>query len=208
MYCEKVINKKVVIRQIISCLIVVGLFVGIFFLGSALTTRRIGKAMFTDSQDIIIENTWENPYKDLVKDEYAAFIISTCSPLKFDPNVPTSILLKENPNQDPLAVHENPNGSYDCGLFQQNSRNLVYFADLYWPFDKFGIPYDWTNWQHNTYVAIHHIYDLYNSFDGDIEKVAAAYNAGCGAVLAGNIPASTEQYKKEVLNFYKLLSSS
>ena len=51
-------------------------------------------------------------------------------------------------------------------------------------------------------------YYKYNSFDGDIEKVAAAYNAGCGAVLAGNIPASTEQYKKEVLNFYKLLSSS
>ena len=98
-------------------------------------------------------------------------------------------------------------GSTDCGLFQINSANLIYFADLYWAFEKFE-PFDWSNWQHNTWVALHLINDLYKDFDGDVEKVIAAYNAGPAPVIAGDIPKSTIDYRDRILAIYTLLCNS
>jgi hypothetical protein len=81
---------------------------------------------------------------------------------------------------------------------------------MYWPFDKYdtNMNFDWSNWQHNTWVAIHLINDLYKDFDKDIEKVIAAYNAGAAPVIAGKIPKSTLDYRDRVLNFYMLLNES
>ena len=67
--------------------------------------------------------------------------------------------------------------------------------------------FDWSNWQHNSWVAIHLINDLYKDFDGNIEKTIMAYNAGASAVISGNIPKITLDYRDKVLNNYTLLSS-
>ena len=206
LYSETYINKKIIIRNIVFGLVIAWLFIVTYFIGKTVATKQIGKAAFTDAQTIQIEETWENPYKDLVNDEIAFYIIERCKSIKLDPNIPIAILLKENPKQDPLAVNKNSDGSTDCGLFQINSANLIYFADLYWAFEKFE-PFDWSNWQHNAWVAINLINDLYHSFDEDLAKAVAAYNAGCGRVIANKIPESTKLYQTEVLNNYKMLSS-
>lgn len=202
----KVINKKVVARQIFACLAVVGLFVGTFFAGRAFAIKEIGKAVFTDSQTIAIETEWVNPYEGLVNDEYARYIIEICSSLKLDPNIVVAVLLQENTKQDPLAVNKNHDGSYDCGLFQLNSKNLTIFSKAYWPFKE--VAFDWTNWQHSTIIAVHLLNDLYKSFDGDIAKAVAAYNAGCGRVILGKIPKTTQDYQQKVLSYYAMLGSS
>lgn len=97
----------------------------------------------------------------------------------------------------------------DRGLFQLNSFYQSYFTENYWPFGKYNtdMNFDWSNWQHNSWVAIHLIKDLYEDFDKDIEKTIMAYNAGASAVISGNIPKTTLDYRDKVLNNYTLLSS-
>ena len=210
LYSEKYINKKIVARQIVCCLAVVVLFLGTFLAGHITTVKKIGQASFTDSKTIEVPINWENPYKGLMKDEVAFYIIEVCKPLKLNPNLPVSIQLQENPSQDPYAVNINANGTTDNGLFQLNSAYQLYFAGLYWPFDKYdtNMGFDWSNWQHNAWVAIHLINDLYKDFDGDVEKVIAAYNAGPAPVVAGDIPQSTLDYRDRVLKIYILLCNS
>lgn len=207
---EKYINKKIIAKQIIVCFVIVALFLGTFFAGHVLTVKKIGHSSFTDSKTVEVPLNWENPYKDLIKDEIAFYIIEVCKPLKLNPNLVVSILLQENPKQNPYAVNVNDNGTTDNGLFQLNSAYQLYFAGLYWPFDKYdtNMGFDWSNWQHNTWVAIHLINDLYKDFDKDVEKVIAAYNAGASRVISGNIPQTTLEYRDRVLKFYILLNNS
>lgn len=210
LYCEKHINKKIVARQIVCCLAVVVLFLGTFLAGHIITVKKIGQASFTDSKTIEVPIDWENPYKDLVRDEVAYYIIEVNKPMKGNNNLAVAILLHENPKQNPYAVNVNANGTTDNGMFQLNSAYQLYFAGLYWPFDKYdsNMSFDWSNWQHNTWVALHLINDLYKDFDGDVEKVIAAYNAGPAPVVAGNIPQSTIDYRDRVLKTYILLCNS
>ena len=65
----KYINKKIVVKQIIAYLVVVILFLGTFFAGRIITIKKIGQTSFTESKTIEIPTNWENPYKDLIKDE-------------------------------------------------------------------------------------------------------------------------------------------
>lgn len=206
----KYINKKIVAKQIIAYLVIVILFLGTFFAGRITTIKKIGQTSFTESKTIEVPTNWENPYKNLIKDEIAIYIIETCKSLKLNPNLVVSILLQENPKQDPYAVNINNNGTTDNGLFQLNSAYHIYFAGLYWPFGKYdtNMGFDWSNWQHNAWVAIHLINDLYKDFDKDIEKAIAAYNAGASPVIAGNIPKSTLDYRDRVLKFYMLLNET
>lgn len=203
-------NKKIIARQIIAVLVVILLFLGTFLAGHIFTVKKIGQSNFTDSKTIEVPTNWENPYKDLVKDEVALYIIETCKPLNLDPSIPVSILLQENPTQNPYAINVNSNGTTDNGMFQLNSAYHVCFANLYWPFDKYdtNMGFDWSNWQHNTWVAIHLINDLYDDFDNDLEKTVAAYNAGSTAVVLGKIPQSTIEYRDRVLKYYFLLHKS
>lgn len=207
---ETYINKKVVARQVIACFAVVILFLGTFLAGHIFTVKRLGQTSFTESKTIEIPIGWENPYKDLVRDEVAYYIIEVNKPMKGNNNLAVSILLYENPKQNPYAVNINANGTTDNGMFQLNSAYQLYFAGLYWPFDKYdsNMSFDWSNWQHNTWVALHLINDLYKDFDGDVEKVIAAYNAGPAPVVAGDIPQSTIDYRDRVLKLYTLLSNS
>ena len=208
-YCEKYINKKIVARQAVCWLAVVVLFLGTFLAGHIITVKKIGHASFTDSKTIEVPTDWENPYKDLVRDEVAYYIIEVNKSIKGNNNLAVSILLHENPEQNPYAVNVNANGTIDSGMFQLNSAYQPYFADKHWPFDKYGsdMSFDWSNWQHNSWVAIHLINDLYKDFDGNIEKTIMAYNAGASAVISGNIPKITLDYRDKVLNNYTLLSS-
>lgn len=209
-YCEKYINKKIIARQAVCWLAVVVLFLGTFLAGHIITVKKIGHASFTDSKTIEVPTDWENPYKDLVRDEVAYYIIEVNKSIKGNNNLAVSILLHENPEQNPYAVNVNANGTTDSGMFQLNSAYQPYFADKHWPFDKYGsdMSFDWSNWQHNTWVALHLINDLYEDFDGDVEKVIAAYNAGPTPVIAGNIPQSTINYRNKVLKTYRLLCNS
>lgn len=206
---EKYINKRIIAKQIIVCSMLIILLFGSFFVGHVFTIRKIGETSFTESKTIEVPVNWENPYKELIKDEIAFFIIENCKSLEFDPNLPIAILLQENSKQDPYAVNINNNGTTDNGLFQLNSAYLLYFAKNYWPFSKYNadMNFDWSNWQHNSWVAIHLINNLYKDFDGNIEKTIMAYNAGASAVISGNIPKITFDYRDKVLNNYTLLSS-
>jgi len=67
-FSETYINKKIIVRNLISILVIAWLFIGTYFIGKTVATKQIGKAAFTEAQTIQIEETWENPYKDLVKD--------------------------------------------------------------------------------------------------------------------------------------------
>lgn len=206
---EKYINRKIIAKQIIACSIFIILLFGSFFVGHVFTIRKIGETSFTESKTIEVPANWENPYKGLIKDEITFYIIEVCKSLKLNPNLPIAILLQENSKQDPYAVNINNNGTTDNGLFQINSAYLLYFANLYWPFNKYNadMSFDWSNWQHNSWVAIHLINDLYKDFDGNIEKTIMAYNAGASAVISGDIPKITLDYRDKVLNNYTLLSS-
>ena len=203
-------NKKLI--KITICILAIFLSVfGAFIAGQIVTIKQIGRAAFTNEQ-IYIEETWENPYKDLIKDEVSFYIIETCKSLNFDSDIVVSILLEENPEQNFYTLNKNNNGSVDCGLFQLNSKYITYFANKYWAFDKFSdleedLEFDVFNWQHNTWMAIHLLKDLYDSFDKDIGKMAMAYNAGISKVLNNNIPETTKVYKTEVLNNYKMLKN-
>lgn len=206
---EKYINKKIIAKQIISYFMFIILLFGSFAMGHILTVKKLGETSFTEAKTVEAPINWENPYKELIKDEIALFIIENCKSLELDPNLPIAILLQENSKQDPYAVNINNNGTTDNGLFQINSAYFLYFANLYWPFDKYNtdMNFDWSNWQHNSWVAIHLINDLYKDFDGNIEKTIMAYNAGASAVISGDIPKTTLDYRDKVLKNYKLLSS-
>lgn len=206
---EKYINKKIIAKQIISYFIFIILLFGSFAMGHILTVKKLGETSFTEAKTVEAPINWENPYKELIKDEIAFFIIENCKSLELDPNLPIAILLQENPSLDPRAINKNNNGTMDRGLFQLNSFYQSYFTENYWPFDKYNtdMNFDWSNWQHNSWVAIHLINDLYKDFNEDIEKTIMAYNAGASTVISGNIPKTTLDYRDKVLKNYKLLSS-
>lgn len=90
----------------------------------------------------------------------------------------------------PSAVNFNPS-SVDRGLFQLNNRTFPELqSDDFYNID--------TNVRH----GIHHLIYCLNSSNYDEDKALAIYNAGLGRVLAGNIPASTKAYIRNI-NVYK-----
>ncbi len=145
----------------------------------------------------------KNPCKDFIKNEYYFFIFNEIKETNLDSILPFAILLTENTSLNPKAESKpNRNGTVDLGLFQINSLNLEYFEEMFWNGDNFDV----MNWQHNSVVAIGYINHLYNRFDGDLEKTAAAYNCGPGRVANGNIPDSTKKYVEKVMTNYYCLA--
>lgn len=211
------LNKKLIVKHLIIklslLLAFVGLMFGCYFYGRIQTIGRIGRAAFTESKTVEVSSNWNNPYAGLIEDERAYYICHWSSIFGVPSDYVASIKMVENPEDNPLALSKpNSNGTFDVGYFQLNSA-YVYttFKDKYWDFDKLPggqrIEFDPMNWQHNTYVAIRLIKDLMDCFDGDLEKVTAAYNCGAGRTLTGDIPQLTQVYVARVMNNYKMLQS-
>ena len=176
------------------------------------TVNKIGESAFTPNETVKVAEGYVNKYNYFIDDEKAYYIEDWCKTIDIDPNLVMAILMQENPDAKIDAVSKpNINGSVDMGLFQLNSK-YVYttFKDAYWEFDKEWMTdpaeFNPMNWQHNSYVAIRLIKDLYDTFNGDIEKIAAGYNCGTGRTLKGNLPAATIAYQKSVLNYYNALN--
>lgn len=152
---------------------------------------------------ICSDSCGKNPCEGFIKDEYYLFISNEIKGTNLDSILPFAILLTENTSLDPNAKSKpNRNGSVDLGLFQINSLNLEYFEEMFWN----GSNFDIMNWQHNSVVAVGYINHLYDRFDGDLEKTAAAYNCGPGRVANGNIPDSTKKYVEKVMTNYYCLA--
>ncbi|MBR6401832.1 MAG: transglycosylase SLT domain-containing protein [Eubacterium sp.] len=154
-------------------------------------------------EDVSSENSTYGKY-DFIDGKIAAYIESLCLELEIEPDLMFAVLMVENPEFDPEAIHRNENGTIDCGLFQLNDRYIwTTFKDSYW-ID--GVELDPFNWKHNSYLAIHHIKYLYDKLK-ITDEVIMAYNCGIGAVMNDNVPASTRVYHAKVKNNMKLLQN-
>lgn len=173
--------------------------------------------------DIFEEKNFENPYNKLNKsilnmdfqmnlnDEKADFIIRLSNKLNIDPNFCIAVLYKENTSLVEKAFNnKNKDGTVDVGMWQINSSNLrsmgsdnkKAFDIIYWPFDKAFEPF---NWKHNTWIAIHHLADLYYQF-GDYEKTYQAYNGGPTNVYNDKVSELAQSNSKIVMNTYKKIT--
>lgn len=150
------------------------------------------------------EEEGEHCYQFLNK-QLSDYICGLSSEIDINPDLIVAILMVENPEFNPDAVHKNDNGTVDCGLFQLNDRYIwTTFKDNYW-FENLEL--DPFNWKHNTYLAVHHIKNLQKQLKLQ-DEVIMAYNCGIGAVMNGNIPASTKVYLAKVKNNMVLLKGS
>lgn len=150
-----------------------------------------------------LENKMSNldwKYEFLDK-EISDFIVSISSELKIDPDLVVAILMKENPDFDCSAIHQNSNGTLDLGLGQLNSAYIwSTFQNRYWDFDFELDPF---NWKHNLFIVMHHIEYLETRLKNQ-DLVIMAYNCGENAVMK-QIPASTRTYLSAVKNNLILL---
>ena len=150
------------------------------------------------------EEEVEHKYQFLPK-SLSDYICNLCSEMDINTDLVVSILMVENPEFNPDAVHKNENGTVDCGLFQLNDRYIwTTFKEAYW-FDNLEL--DPFNWKHNVYLAVHHIQSLQKQLKLQ-DDVIMAYNCGIGAVMNGNIPASTKVYLAKVKNNMVLLKGA
>ena len=136
----------------------------------------------------------EHKYQFLQK-SMSDYICSLSEELKIDSDLVVAILMAENPEFNPEAVHRNINGTIDCGLFQLNDRYIwTSFANAYW-FDN--VELDPFNWKHNSFLAIHHLAYLQSKLKVT-DEIIMAYNCGINAVMADKIPDSTKSYLRKV----------
>ena len=143
----------------------------------------------------------EHKYQFLSK-QLSDYICDMSNELGLDSNLVVAILMVENPEFNPEAIHRNENGTIDCGLFQLNDRYVwTTFRTSYW-FDN--IELDPFNWKHNCYLAMHHI-DYLSKQLKVLDEVIMAYNCGIGAVMNETVPASTKVYLAKVKNNMTLL---
>ena len=87
---------------------------------------------------------------------------------------------------NPNAVSQvNNNGTQDYGIFQISSSN----------FGSLGLtPSSALDPTQNIDAGVSMLAQLYQKYDGNLSNVLWAYNAGPGAVAAGNLPSSTASY--------------
>lgn len=164
------------------------------------TKTKIVHVDFTETKIIDDAETCKYPFMD---QELSNYIVNLSNELQLDSDLVVAILIKENPSFDPNAVHQNNNGTFDVGLFQQNDRYIwSAFVPDYWDFKD--IEYDPFNWKHNAFLAMHHIEYLVRTLKIPDDYIAA-YNSGITSVLNGKIPASTINYVAAVKNNLILL---
>lgn len=196
---EKTLLKIKIILCAVTSLVLLSSF---FYFGFTYGIQKKSKIVHVDFETV--ENTEiENWKYSFLKKEYSNYIESLSSELKIDSDLVVAILIKENPEFNPDAIHQNVNGTFDCGLMQLNDKYIyTVFVPAYW--DLKNIEFNPFNWKHNLFLAMHHIQYLCESLKVQ-DDVIAAYNAGRGAVISGKIPESTRYYVASVKNNLKLL---
>ena len=143
-----------------------------------------------------------NIHYDFLPPEISDYICKMSDELGIDSNLVVAILMKENPQFDPKAVHRNKNGTSDCGLMQLNDVSIQSsFIPNYW---DLSVEFDPFNWKHNLFLAMHFIQDLTEYLKIE-DEVIMAYNAGLPRVMNNEIPVSTFQYLAAVKNNLLLL---
>lgn len=110
-----------------------------------------------------------------------ALLFSIAQQHQVDPYFVTAIALTENRKLDHTAINVNRNGSVDFGIMQLNSS---WYTD-----DR------WYEPQRNITAAVSLIKTLIGRYNGDMHKVAVAYN--CGRVVEP--PARSIRYANRVL---------
>ena len=173
----------------VSAILLIALLVTAYTLG---TSHE--KKIVVNFETAEIQNEEAHKYQFLQKD-VSDYICSLSDELEIDSDLVVAILMAENPEFDPEAVHRNINGTIDCGLFQLNDRYIwTSFKDAYW-FDNIELnPF---NWKHSSFLAIHHIAYLTKKAKVT-DEVIMAYNCGIAAVMSGVVPESTKAYLKKV----------
>lgn len=117
--------------------------------------------------------------------------------------VPTALALaiaQQESGFNPSALNTaNRNGTSDYGVFQINDINLP----------ALGLtPTTAMDPATNINAGVSLLAQLQSQYGTDTASIAAAYNAGPGAVNSGNIPASTQTYVNGVLNNLQNYSGS
>ena len=201
MIAEEKKSKKDIQKIILFCLFIVIFDLFCFWIGFA-TGKIKPKKVAVDFSVFTEEETEEQHKYQFLTKQLSDYICDLCVEMEMDSDLIVSILMVENPEFNPEAVHKNENGTIDCGLFQLNDRYIwTTFKDSYW-FDNLEL--DPFNWKHNVYLAVHHIQSLQKQLKLQ-DEVIMAYNCGIGAVMNGNIPASTKVYLAKVKNNMILL---
>ena len=191
-------NLKRILLLLIAILIVLGVILA-YNLGRTSKTKIV-HVNFSETKTELITDSYKYPF---LSQELSNYIENLTAELGVDPDLVVAILMKENPSFDANAVHENNNGTFDVGLFQQNDRYVWSdFVPNYWDFKD--IEYNPFNWKHNTFIAIHHIEYLVRTLKIPDDYIAA-YNAGITSVISGKIPTSTRNYVAAVKNNLVLL---
>lgn len=161
------------------------------------------KVVYYEFNDCVEYEEAEWKY-EMLPQEMSVYICKLCSEIDLDSNLAVSILMRENPELNPDAVHKNENGTMDVGLWQLNDKYLYQvFLTRYW---KLPVDFNPFNWKMNTYIALNHIKYLQTQMKV-FDDVVCSYNCGEGAVMRNEIPASTYQYLAYVKNMYNLLNN-
>lgn len=204
-------NKKIKTVYIVICYVAVFVLIAAFeILGYVSYSKGFNKALeektkvvHVDFRQDVIADDYPDSKFPFLKIEYSHYITKMCTELDLDPYLCVSILLRENPQFDTKAIHENNNGTFDLGLWQLNSKYVwSTFKDRYWTFD---FDLDPMNWKHNTYIALCHIRYLFDTLKVE-EDVIQAYNCGEYAVMNDRIPDSTIAYLAAVKLNYLLIN--
>jgi hypothetical protein len=134
------------------------------------------------------------------------YLKAQCKEVGVPVNVAYAILLQENPELRPDAVHYNLNGSKDVGMFQLNSYYLYTdFIPRYW---RLSEEFKWDNPFHSAYIAVRHIKWLWSLCtvgtpeSSKIFTVALAYNCGRSALESGKVPAQSVSYAVRVVESF------
>lgn len=192
--------------EVLICCLVFSFLVAIFFysLGKEKAENKIVYVDFSTTE-LKAENLVPKTKYVFMPDVIAAYIKELSAELDLDTDMCVSILMVENPDFNPDAIHRNDNGTIDVGLWQLNDRYLyTTFQKEYFTFPGLEIEIDPFNWKINTYIALHHIQFLENKLK-TFDDVICGYNAGIGNVLNSTIPESTKTYLKNVKTNYFLL---
>ena len=193
--------KRDFLKIAIILLCILGFDLACFWIGFAIGKFKPHKVSvdFTISE----EEMTEEPHRyQFLSKALSDYICDYSSELGIDSNLIVAILMVENPEFNPEAIHKNENGTLDCGLFQLNDRYVwTTFKQAYW-FDNLEL--DPFNWKHNAFIAMNHIKALQDQLKL-LDEVIMAYNCGVGAVMNGNIPPATRVYLAKVKNNMVLL---
>lgn len=177
------------ILAVVAAVVLVVLLVTAYILGTV-HEKRIA----VDFEMVEIQNEEPHKYQFLQKD-VSDYICSLSEELEIDSDLVVAILMAENPEFDPEAVHRNTNGTIDCGLFQLNDKYVwTSFRESYWFHNIELNPF---NWKHSSYLAMHHIAYLTKKMKVN-DEVIMAYNCGIAAVMSGAVPETTKVYLKKV----------